>query len=98
MKAVDRLLSYIFQTPHLGLTLGSRSGDLDLHAFVDASYACYSDSKSHTGICLALGNDSGAFLALSKKQTITADSTTVAEFVAMHTGCQRVSEDYILSG
>jgi hypothetical protein len=90
MKAVDRLLNYVFQTRHLGLILGSTSGDMDLHAFVDASYACYLDSKSHTGICLALGNDSGAFLALSKKQTITADSTTVAEFVATHTGCQRI--------
>jgi hypothetical protein len=90
MKAVDRLLNYVFQTRHLGLTLGSSSGDMDLHAFVDASYACYLDSKSHTGICLSLGNDSGAFLALSKKQTITADSTTVAEFVATHTGCQRI--------
>jgi hypothetical protein len=89
MKAVDRLLNYVFQTRHLGLILGSTSGDMDPHAFVDASYACYLDSKSHTGICLALGNGS-AFLALSKKQTITADSTTVAEFVATHTGCQRI--------
>jgi len=90
MKAVDRLLNYIFETRALGLSLGSKSGDMNLHAFVDASYACYLDSKSHTGICLALGSDSGAFLALSKKQTITADSTTVAEFVATHTGCQRI--------
>jgi hypothetical protein len=90
MKAADRLLNYVFETRHLGLILGSTSGDMDLHAFVDASYACYLDSKSHTGICLSLGIDSGAFLALSKKQTITADSTTVAEFVATHTGCQRI--------
>ena len=90
MKAVDRLLNYIFQTHHLGLTLGSKSGSMDIHAFVDASYACHLDLKSHTGICIALGDDSGFFLAQSKKQSITADSTTVAEFVATHTACQRV--------
>ena len=90
MKAVDRLLSYIFQTHQFGLTLGSKSGSMDIHAFVDASYACHLDLKSHTGICLALGDDSGFFMAQSKKQSITADSTTVAEFVATHTACQRV--------
>jgi hypothetical protein len=56
MKAVDRLLNYVFQTRHLGLILGSTSGDMDLHTFVYASYAYYLDSKSHTGICLAPGN------------------------------------------
>jgi len=90
MKAVDRLLNYVFQTYHMGLTLGSQSTSMDLHVFVDASYECHLDLKSHTGICLALGEDSGFFMAQSKKQTITADSTTVAEFVATHTACQRV--------
>jgi hypothetical protein len=90
MKAVDRLLNYTFATEMLGLTLGSATLDWTLHAFVDASYNCYADSKSHSGISLHLGSDSGAFLALSKKQSITADSTTVSEYVATHTACQKI--------
>jgi hypothetical protein len=77
-------------TRDLGLTLGSNSLDWNLHAFVDASYDCYPDSKSHSGISLHLGLDSGAFLVLSKKQSVTADSTTVAEYIATHTACQKI--------
>jgi hypothetical protein len=90
MKAADRLLSYIAITKELGLHLGSSSLNWELHAFVDASYNCYTDSKSHTGISLHLGEDSGAFLALSKKQSITADSSTVAEYIASHSACQKI--------
>jgi hypothetical protein len=66
MKAVNRLLNYIFLTRDLGLTLGSTSGDWELHAFVDASYDCYPDSKSHSGISLHLGLDSEAFLCYQR--------------------------------
>ena len=90
MKAADRLLDYIRQTPGLGLTLGSSSGSLDIHAYVDASYNCYADSKSHTGVAIKLGDDSGAFFTMSKKQSITADSTTVAEFIGTHSCCQKI--------
>jgi hypothetical protein len=90
MKAADRVLNYISITRALGLTLGSNSLDWELHALVDSSYNCYSDSKSHTGISLHLGFDSGSFLALSKKQSVTADSSTVAEYIASHTACQKI--------
>jgi hypothetical protein len=90
MAAVDRLLRYIASTADLGLTFCTHGNSAALYAYVDASYDCYSDSKSHTGISLHLGKYSGAFLTLSKKQTITADSTTVAEFVGTHTACQKV--------
>jgi hypothetical protein len=48
------------------------------------------DSKSHTGISLHLGEDSGAFLVLSKKQSIIPDSSTVAEYIATHSACQKI--------
>ena len=57
---------------------------------MNSSYDCYNDSKSHSGISLHLGQHSGAFLSLSKKQIITADSSTVAEFVATHAACQNI--------
>ena len=90
MKAADRLLAYIATTRSLGLTLGSKSGDFTLHAYVDASYNCYPDSKSHTGVSLHLGADSGSFFALSKKQSIISDSSTVAEYIATHTCIQKL--------
>jgi hypothetical protein len=70
--------------------LGSNSLDLELRAFVHASYDCYQDSKSHSGISLHLGLDSGAFLVLSKNQRVTADSTTVTKYIATHTACQKI--------
>jgi hypothetical protein len=90
MAAVDRLLRFIASTPTLGITFCTHGKSASLHAYVDASYDCYSDSKSHTGVSLHLGQSSGAFLSLSKKQTITADSSTAAEFVATHTACQKI--------
>ena len=35
-------------------------------------------------LCHSIGEGSGAFLASSKKQTITTDWTAVAEFIATH--------------
>lgn len=90
MAAADRLLRYIASTPSLGITFCTRGLSFRLFAYVDASYNCYTDSKSHTGVSLHLGQYSGAFLSLSKKQTIVADSSTVAEFVATHTACQKI--------
>ena len=90
MAAADRLLRYIASTPSLGITFNSYNKPFHIFAFVDASYNCYLDSKSHTGISLHLGQHSGAFLTLSKKQTVVADSSTVAEFIATHTACQKI--------
>ena len=67
MAAVDRLLRYIASTADLGLTFCTHGQSATLYAYVDASYDCYSDSKSHTGISLHLGKHSGAFLTFSKK-------------------------------
>ena len=90
MAAADRLLRYIASTAAYGLTFCTHNQPATLFAYVDASYDCYTDNKSHTGVSLHLGQYSGSFLTLSKKQTITADSTTVAEFVATHSACQKV--------
>ena len=85
MAAADRLLRYIASTADLALTFCSHNDPSSLFAYVNSSYDCYSDSKSHSGISLHLGKHSGAFLF----QTITADSSTVAEFVATHSACQK---------
>ena len=83
LAAVNRILLYIAGTKDKGLKFQSNEGVI-LYATVDASYACHDDMKSHTGCTLHIGRNSGACQAMSKKQTITADSSTVAEFVATH--------------
>ena len=70
-------------TKNLALQLGSDEGVV-LYATVDASYATHEDSKSHTGLKLNIGKDSGAVIAISKKQKITSDSSIIAEFIATH--------------
>ena len=42
----------------------------NLHAYVDLSHDCYSDSKAHTGGSLHIGKYSGTFLTLSKKKPL----------------------------
>jgi hypothetical protein len=84
LLAINRVLLYVAGTREKGLKLCSEDG-ITLYATVDASYACHPDFKSHSGCTLHIGRHSGAITALSKKQTVTADSSTVAEFVATHT-------------
>ena len=48
MAAADRLLRYIASTSELGLTFCSHNASSSLFAYVDSSYDCYSDSKSHS--------------------------------------------------
>jgi hypothetical protein len=81
MAAVDRIIHYLMGTSHLGLHLHSDEG-IVLSATVDASYACHADRKSHSGFTLHIGSSSGSFLTKSKKQTVTADSSTIAELIA----------------
>ena len=80
MVAVDRILQYVAGTPTMGLFFKSGEG-VKLYATVDASYGNHSDRKSHTGCTLHIGLNSGAFVSRSKKQTVTADSSTVSEFI-----------------
>ena len=98
MSAVNRILYYIAGTQDKGLTFRSDEGVV-LYATVDASYACHEDMKSHSGCTLHIGRTSGACQSLSKKQTITADSSTVAEFVATHTVAKEImwSRDFLKS-
>ena len=89
MHAMDRVLQYLASTPDLGLTFSSTEGVI-LYATVDSSYGNHEDRKSHSGCTLHIGRNSGSFLTRSKKQTITADSSTVAEFIAAHLATKEI--------
>ena len=75
-----RVLSYLSDTQERSLTL--RCGpDVQLAAYVDASYNVHPDCRSHGGIILTLG--SGAVYAKSFKLKLVTKSSTEAELVAM---------------
>jgi hypothetical protein len=76
-------------TPSLGITFHSGEGVI-LYATVDASYGNHVDRKSHTGCTLHIGRNSGSFLTRSKKQTVTADSSTIAELIAAFTATKEI--------
>ena len=85
MIASDRILKYVASTPNFGLTFCTYDDPLALHVMCDVSYNCYPESsKSHTGVSLHLGRSSCAFMTLSKKQTIIAESSTNAELIGTH--------------
>jgi len=90
MAAVDRIIHYLMGTSHLGLHLHSTEG-IVLSATVDASYASHLDRKSHSGFTLHIGSKSGSFLTKSKKQTVTADSSTIAELIAAFLASKEIS-------
>jgi hypothetical protein len=84
MSQAIRTLSYLLSTPTLGRTFGGNSsGSLNLWATADASYACHNDRKSHFGITMHLGTNSGSFHSVSKKAKVMALSSTEAEYIAL---------------
>ena len=88
--AINRVLYYVVGTKHLGLLLNSSGEGIKLYATVDASYASHDDLKSHTGCTLHLGRHSASFRSLTKKQTVMADSSTVAEYIGIHLAAKEV--------
>ena len=83
METIDSVLDYLVDTSELGLVLGGLCG-VTLYATGDASYGIHDERKSHSWCTLHIRVGSVAFLSSSKKQTVTADLSTVAEFIATY--------------
>jgi len=90
-KAIRRLLFYVHPTKHWGLTFCSYGQPFELFVTADSSFNCYSDSKSHTGVTIHLGQFSGTVMSFCGKQSIIADSSTVAEFIGAHQACKIIA-------
>ncbi|GJZ60039.1 putative ribonuclease H-like domain-containing protein [Tanacetum coccineum] len=87
-NAVKRIFRYLKGQPKLGLWY-PRDSPFDLEAFSDSNYAGASlDRKSTTGGCQFLGKRLISWQC--KKQTIVANSTTEAEYVAAANCCGQV--------
>jgi hypothetical protein len=91
LRAARRVLYYLEQTQNDGIIFCTYGLPFELFVTTDASYDCHLDSKSHSGLSFHLGRFSGSFLSISKKQKVTADSSTVAEFIGAHTSCQTIA-------
>ncbi|GKA73334.1 putative ribonuclease H-like domain-containing protein [Tanacetum coccineum] len=88
LHAVKRIFRYLKGQPKLGLWY-PRDSPFDLKAFSDSDYAGASlDRKSTTGGCQFLGKRLISWEC--KKQTIFANSTTEAEYVAAANCCGQV--------
>nr|GEW63338.1 putative ribonuclease H-like domain-containing protein [Tanacetum cinerariifolium] len=86
--AVKRIFIYLKDQPKLGLWY-PRDSPFDLEAFSDSDYAGASlDRKSTTGGCQFLGKRLISWQC--KKQTIVANITTKAEYVAAFNCCGQV--------
>ena len=90
-KAVCRLLFYVDQTKHMGLTFCPHGQPFELFVTADSSFNCYSDSKSHTGVTVHLGQFSGAVMSFCGKQSIIAYHSTVAELIGAHHACKIIA-------
>ncbi|GJX18429.1 putative ribonuclease H-like domain-containing protein [Tanacetum coccineum] len=87
-NVVKRIFRYLKGQPKLGLWY-LRDSPFDLEAFSDSDYAGASlDRKSTTGGCQFLGKRLISWQC--KKQTIVANSTTEAEYVAAANCCGQV--------
>jgi len=87
MQKLQRVLSYLRQTPSLGLEI-MKSEDLHIVAYIDASYAVHHDRKSHTGVIIKLGGTT--IYASSSKQGLNSKSSTEAEIIALSDGASQV--------
>ncbi|GJY61479.1 putative ribonuclease H-like domain-containing protein [Tanacetum coccineum] len=88
LHAVKRIFRYLKGQPKLGLWY-PRDSPFDLEAFSDSDYAGASlDRKSTIGGCQFLGKRLISWQC--KKQTVVANSTTEAEYVAAANCCGQV--------
>ncbi|GJZ33379.1 uncharacterized mitochondrial protein-like protein, partial [Tanacetum coccineum] len=85
LHAVKRIFRYLKGQPKLGLWY-PKDSPFDLVAYTDSDYAGASlDRKSTTGGCQFLGSRLISWQC--KKQTVVANSTTEAEYVAASSCC-----------
>jgi hypothetical protein len=84
-KAMLHVVKYLRSHPDLAIVLG-RTDELRFHAHTDASHADWEDSKSTEGSVWYLAGS--PVMWATKKQTIIANSTTVAEWCALDQPCR----------
>ena len=77
---LDQVIRYLHQTPNRGIRIKPGAAGIVIRTFADSSYGVHWDGKSHSGLCIHLG-DYGCVHVSSKRQTIVTKSSTEAELV-----------------
>ena len=89
-QAAKRVIRYLKATPDYGIVFdGNSSTQNQMKAYTDADYAMCVDTRKSTSRVVIILNK-GPILWLSRKQGVVTDSTTYAEYVAMHDGAREV--------
>jgi hypothetical protein len=80
---LDRSVRYIRDNIGSGIVLeAAGSGkEVMIDGYIDAAFGCHVDGKSHTGVCVTLGQ--GPVYVRSTKQKIVTKSSTEAELVGL---------------
>jgi hypothetical protein len=86
-KKLIKIGRYLRGTRDLALNL-TADEHFSINSFIDASFACHPDMKSHTGQFTSLGG--GAISTKSSKQRLVAKSSTEAELVGLSDGLSQV--------
>jgi hypothetical protein len=86
-EALAHLVQFAKETKHWTYNICPQ-GPLKLEASADASYACHSDGRGHSGIVCSLGQ--ATIFARSGKQKLTAKSSTEAELLALNQATDEV--------
>lgn len=77
---LERLLKYLNGSVESVLVLEPKD-DLKVEGYIDASFACHPDGKSHTGLLVTLGGCT--VLCMSSKQKLVTRDSTEAELVGL---------------
>jgi hypothetical protein len=86
-KKLDRVIKYLRGSKQLCLTLRANKL-MEVHAYVDASYAIHPDAKGHSGMAMFLG--AGSIYCKSSKQKLVARSSTEAELIGVSDGLTQI--------
>jgi hypothetical protein len=81
MNKLNKVIRYLNKFTNDGITIKKSSNYLDLNCYIDASFACHPDYRSHSGLIIMLGNI--IVEAKSIKQKINTKSSCEAELVAL---------------
>jgi hypothetical protein len=88
---LERVLKYLNGTREFVLVL-KPSGELVVAGYIDASFGCHWDGKSHSGLVVTLYGCT--VLCMSSKQKLVTRDSTEAELVALSDKLMRVLQCY----
>jgi hypothetical protein len=80
-KKLERVLKYLNGSRSQGIKLEITGDDLQVRAYIDASFGTHADGKGHTGCVITLGK--GPIHVRSAKQKLVAKSSSEAELIAL---------------